>query len=106
MPRPRQFLYNDYMQTTGKKIFGWSILFLILGVTCIPVFANAGITGSTSSLYDIDSIDINKVGESSKNFLQKMFDKIENWWNSQGSSWVKNIYYKLVSFLNKKVVIQ
>ncbi|MDD5621353.1 MAG: hypothetical protein PHS27_02075, partial [Candidatus Pacebacteria bacterium] len=87
------------MQIIGKKILGLSLLFLILGVIFVPIFADAGITGSTSSPYGIDSIDINKVGESSKNFLQKMFDKIENWWNSQGSSWVKNIYYKIVLFL-------
>jgi len=94
------------MQIIGKKILGLSLLFLILGVIFVPIFTDAGITGSTSSPYDIDSIDINKVGESSKNFLQKMFDKIENWWNSQGSSWVKNIYYKIVLFLNKKVAIE
>ncbi|MFA5348951.1 MAG: hypothetical protein WC309_01105, partial [Candidatus Paceibacterota bacterium] len=70
------------MQIIGKKILGLSLLFLILGVIFVPIFTDAGITGSTSSPYDIDSIDINKVGESSKNFLQKMFDKIENWWNS------------------------
>ncbi len=94
------------MARINKKILGFSILLCILGLTLMPVLVSANITSSTSSLYDLDSIDINKVGESSKNFLQKMFDKIENWWNSQGSSWVKNIYYKIVAFLNKTVVIK
>jgi hypothetical protein len=63
-------------------------------------------TVSTTTSFDIDSIDINKVGESSKNFLQKIFTSIEKWWNGSGSSWVKNIYFKLVEYLNKNVVIK
>lgn len=81
------------------------MLFFLLGYIFIPVMVHAGIEATTTNL-GIDSIDINKVGESSKSFISKIFTSIENWWNSQGSSWIKNIYYKVVSYLNKIVVIK
>jgi hypothetical protein len=81
------------------------MLFFLLGYIFITVITNAAIVATTTNL-GIDSIDINKVGESSKNFLSKIFSSIENWWNGSGSSWVKNIYFKLVEFLNKSVVIK
>ncbi len=81
------------------------MLFFLLGYIFIPVITNAAIVATTTNL-GIDSIDINKVGESSKNFLSKIFSSIENWWNGSGSSWVKNIYLQLVEFLNKSVVIK
>ncbi len=83
------------------------MLFFLLSYIFIPVMVSAAIVATTTGLnLDIDSIDINKVGESSKNFLSKIFSSIENWWNGSGSSWVKNIYLKLVEFLNKSVVIK
>lgn len=92
------------MNKSFIKIFGTTMLFFILGTTLV----NAGIFAtSTNDLgIDLNSIDLDRAGETSKNFLQKIFAWIENWWNSQGSHWVKNIYYKTVEFLNKTVVIK
>jgi len=89
------------MQSLNRKIFGSIFLFFFLSMFFVPLITNAIEATSTGN-----GLDLNEIGETSKGIFKKISDWFNNWWNGTGSSWVKNIYYKTISFLNKDIVIK
>ena len=93
----------------NKKLFSVLGIILILSAFTAPLVINAisiSPAGDSGLKNTTTSLDLQKIGEQGKNFLQRFFNWFDDLWNNKGLVWIKNIYYKIVAFLNGNIVIK